>query len=410
MLLGALLLGYGLISKRLEGSVLTAPMLFVALGATLGTFGLGALHARIDEGGIHLLAELTLILVLFGDAARIDLRSLRRELGLPVRLLGLGMPLTILLGGWIASLVFPEMGWAEAGALAAVLAPTDAALGQAVVSSPAVPLRIRQALNVESGLNDGIAVPVVMILAAACSMIADGGRSQSEWLAFAAKQVTLGPAVGMSVGWLGGKLIEIASQRKWMEAAMVRLSGVAMALLAFSSAEVVGGNGFIAAFVAGLTLGNSQRQHCEWLYEFLESEGQLLMLLVFFFFGATVAVPSVMQADVSAFLYAGLSLTVIRIVPVACAMVGSNLRWPSFLFLGWFGPRGLATVLFAILILDEAHLPHGRLVFDVAMLTALLSVVCHGLTAAPFSRLYGRSMATDESGGEHVAVTEHPTR
>ena len=411
VVLGALILGYGLVSKRIEATSLTAPMLFVALGAGLGAQGLGILHARVDEGGIHILAELTLVLVLFGDAARIDLRALRKELGLPLRLLGIGMPLTILLGGWAASLVFPNMGWAEAGVLAAVLAPTDAALGQAVVSSSAVPLRIRQALNVESGLNDGIAVPVVMILAAACSMMEQGGRSQTEWMLFAVEQVTLGPTAGFVVGWLGGKLIQAASGRAWMEAAMERLAGLAMALLAFGAAELVGGNGFIAAFIAGLTLGNTQRKKCEWLYEFLESEGQLLMLLVFFFFGATVAVPAAMHADSAALVYALLSLTVIRMLPVALSMVGSQLRWPSVFFLGWFGPRGLATVLFAIVILDESHLPHGQLVFDVAMLTALFSVVVHGVTATPFSERYGRSVANaSKSHAEHRTVAEHPTR
>ena len=408
MWIALFVLGYGLVSKRLEGTMVTPPMVFVLLGLLFGGGSLASLGMDADQRVIHVLAELTLVLVLFGDAARIDLRVLREEFGLPVRLLGVGLPLTILAGTLIGKLVLPNLTWLEAAALGAILAPTDAALGQAVVSAPSVPLRIRQALNVESGLNDGIALPVVLIFAALASMGGGEGRSAADWVQFAALQVTLGPLAGVTVAWIGGRLITWSDSREWMDGRFARLAGISLALLSFASAELIGGNGFIAAFVAGMTLGNSQRGKCEYLYSFLEAEGQLLALLVFLLLGLSFAWPTLAESDGNMWLYAGLSLTVVRMVPVAISMIGSALRPPSVLFLGWFGPRGLASLLFAILILEEAALPHGQLVFNVVILTVLGSVFAHGMSAAPAATWYGK-LASDASRcpAEHKAVTEH---
>ncbi len=409
MWIALFVLGYGLVSKRLEGTMVTPPMVFVVLGLLFGGGSLASLGMDADQRVIHVLAELTLVLVLFGDAARIDLRVLREEFGLPVRLLGVGLPLTILAGALIGKLVLPNLTWLEAAALGAILAPTDAALGQAVVSAPSVPLRIRQALNVESGLNDGIALPVVLIFAALASMGGGEGRSAADWVQFAALQVTLGPLAGVTVAWIGGRLITWSDSREWMDGRFARLAGISLALLSFASAELIGGNGFIAAFVAGMTLGNSQRGKCEYLYSFLEAEGQLLALLVFLLLGLSFAWPTIAESDGNMWLYAVLSLTVVRMVPVAISMIGSGLRPPSVLFIGWFGPRGLASLLFAILILEEADLPHGQLVFNVVILTVLGSVFAHGMSAAPAATWYGK-LASDASRcpAEHKPVTEHP--
>lgn len=409
MWIALFVLGYGLVSKRLERTIVTPPMVFVLLGLLFGGGSLASLGMHADQRVIHVLAELTLVLVLFGDAARIDLRVLRDEFGLPVRLLGIGMPLTILAGALVGKVVFPELTWLEAAALGAILAPTDAALGQAVVSAPSVPLGIRQALNVESGLNDGIALPVVLIFAALASMGGGEGRSAADWVQFAALQVTLGPAAGVAVAWIGGRLITWSDNRQWMDGRFARLAGIALALLSFASAELIGGNGFIAAFVAGMTLGNSQRGKCEYLYSFLEAEGQLLALLVFLLLGLSFAWPTIAESDGNMWLYAVLSLTVVRMVPVAISMIGSGLRPPSVLFVGWFGPRGLASLLFAILILERADLPHGQLVFNVVILTVLGSVFAHGMSAAPGATWYGK-LARDASRcpAEHKAVVEHP--
>ena len=404
-------LGYGLVSKRLERTIITPPMAFVVLGLVFGGGSLSALGMQADQGVIHALAEVTLVLVLFGDAARIDFRVLRSELGLPARLLGIGLPLTILAGSLFAKLLFPTITWLEAATLGAVLAPTDAALGQAVVSAPVVPLRIRQALNVESGLNDGIALPVVLIFAALASIGGGEGRSATEWAQFAVLQVTLGPLAGVVVAWVGGKLIAWSNERDWMDGRFARLAGIALALLAFAGAERIGGNGFIAAFVAGATLGNSQRGKCEFLYTFLEAEGQLLTLLVFLLLGLSLSWPALAESNVITWLYVALSLTLVRMVPVAISTIGSGLRPPTVLFLGWFGPRGLASLLFAILIVEEAGLPHADLVFNVVILTVLGSIFAHGMSAAPGARWYGRLAANAaQCPKEHETVTVHPIR
>ncbi len=411
-LLSVLVLGFSLISKRIEGSVITAPMVFVGLGLLVGPTVLGVLHFEIGEGALHILAELTLVLVLFGDATRIDLSALRRELGLPIRLLGIGLPLSIGLGTVLAKVLLPELSWWEAATLGAVLAPTDAALGQAVVSSPVVPLRIRQALNVESGLNDGIALPFVLIFVSLASMGQGDERTTAEWIEFAALQVTLGPLVGVAVAWLGGRLLKWSGDIGFIDQNFERLGGLALALLCFGGAELAGGNGFIAAFVGGVTLGNTQRNRCHGTLVFLEAEGQLLMLAVFLGLGVSLVVPALHGATGMAVAYAVLSLTVVRMLPVSLSLIGSGLMAPSHVFLGWFGPRGLASILYGILIVAEASAPHEDLLFNVVVLTALLSIVLHGLTAAPGAAAYGRITREQEEKGmpEFMPVTAHPLR
>jgi NhaP-type Na+/H+ or K+/H+ antiporter len=223
--------------------------------------------------------------------------------------------------------------------------------------------------------------------------------------------VTLGPLAGVAVAWVGGKLITWSNERDWMDGRFARLAGIALALLSFASAELIGGNGFIAAFVAGATLGNSQRGKCEFLYTFLEAEGQLLTLLVFLLLGVSLSWPALAESNPIIWLYVALSLTLVRMVPVAISTIGSGLRPPTVLFLGWFGPRGLASLLFAILILEESELPHEQLIFNVVILTVLGSVFAHGMSAAPGAQWYGR-LATNATAcpEEHKTITPHPLR
>jgi NhaP-type Na+/H+ or K+/H+ antiporter len=274
-----------------------------------------------------------------------------------------------------------------------------------------VPARIRQTLNVESGLNDGIMVPVVMILLSLAAE-ADAGDG-SYWFLFSAKQVLLGPLAGVVVGLVGGKLVERSTRAGWMSAPFQRLSVLGLALLAYSSAGLVGGNGFIAAFIAGMIVGNFSRSICGCLYEFGEAEGQLLTYFVFSIFGA-VMVPRALEGMTGrGWLYAVLSLTVIRMVPVALSLVGRRLRPDTVTFLGWFGPRGLASILFALLILEEFALPGGSTITSVVVATVLLSVFAHGLTAAPAAALYARRMETvkdEPEMAEHLPVREMPLR
>ncbi len=404
------ILGFGLISKRVQTTILTPPLVFAALGLLVA--GSGLLELDVSDSSIHLLAELTLVLVLFTDASRIDLRRLRRQHDLPIRLLMVGMPLTVALGALTAAWLFPGFTMWEAALLAAVLAPTDAALGQAVVSSPRVPVRIRQTLNVESGLNDGIALPLVLLLISACSAAVPGEGGAAYWLRFAALQVTLGPLTGVLVGGLGGRLVERGARSGWMNRAFQHLAALGLALLAYAGAEMVGGNGFIAAFVAGLVLGNTAgKDVCDCLYEFAEAEGQLLTLLVFLVFGLAMAPVALGDLSWRVVLYAVLSLTLVRLLPVAVSLLGAGLSRSTVLFLGWFGPRGIASILFGLLVVKSSVLDGGEEIFHVVLVTVLLSVVAHGVTAHPGSVWYSRhTEGLHREAGEHREVDEMPVR
>ncbi len=399
---------FGLVSGRAERSFVTAPMVFTGVGLGLGAAEV--LDMDLGSSVIHGLAELTLILVLFTDASRIDLSCLRRERAIPMRLLGLGMPLTIGLGALVGKLLFPSLTLTEAALLAAILAPTDAALGQAVVSNPAVPVRIRQSLNVESGLNDGIAVPVVLLLGSMAGAVEQMGDA-TYWVGLVFLAITFGPLAGWLVGWAGGRLLTEAMTLGWVSPAFQRIAALAFALLAFAGAELVGGNGFIAAFVAGLTIGNTARGVCDCLYEFGEAEGQLFGLLVFLVFGATLVPEAMAHVSLAVVGYAVLSLTVVRMVPVALALVGLGLKPPTLGFLGWFGPRGLASILFVLLIVESGRLEQGALIEAVVVLTVLGSILLHGASAHPAAQRYG-AWVREQSAAmpEMDDVQEHPVR
>ena len=402
------ILGYGLLSRRAESTILTPPIFFVAAGLAFTL--LGGAHVDIPEHVVHTLAEITLVLVLFTDASRIRLSALKGSNSLPIRLLLIGLPMTIVAGTLVAVGVFPGFTFWEAALLATVLAPTDAALGQAVVAGSRVPVRIRQTLNVESGLNDGIALPLVLVFLSTCSSAIPGLGGTQYWLQFAALQVTLGPLVGWIVGRFGGAAIEASTRIQWMNGSFERLSSLGLALLAYGAAELVHGNGFIAAFVAGLTLGNTaQEALCDCLYEFAEAEGQLLTLMVFLVFGATM-VPELAHAGVQPWLYGLLSLTVIRMVPVALSMLGAGVHSRTVLFLGWFGPRGVASVLFGLLVVSASQLNAQHEIFTTVIATVLLSVVAHGVTAYPGTVWYARGLRHTDQAVEHEPVTEMRVR
>lgn len=411
LVIASLVIAYGLVSRRLAGTVLTAPLLFTLLGLFLGGYGLNLIE-HVEKDAIHLIAEITLLFVLFGDASRIDLRALKRELGLPVRLLLIGLPLTVALGGGLAFAMFPDLGLWQALLIGAILAPTDAALGQAVVSSKRVPLKIRQALNVESGLNDGIAVPLILIIMCAAGTEVETTRTTIEWAVFATKQLTLGPAVGLLVGGAGGFFLTVGKKKEWFTESLERLLGLGLAVVAFTGAEVVGGNGFIATFLAGLTMGHMAKGVSSVVYEFLEAEGQLLMLVVFLLLGSALAWPALTHATPMIFVYALLSLTVIRMLPTGLSMVGAGLRAPTVGFLGWFGPRGLASILFAIVAVEEGMLSNPEVVFTIIITTVVFSIVAHGLSAAPGAKIYGGIVERrlEHCKAEMAKVREHPTR
>ncbi len=400
---------FGLVSKRLESTIITAPMVFAAFGLLIGEAVLGLAHLDFGHGFIHGLAEVTLILVLFSDAARIDLRQLRRDHNLPVRMLLIGMPATIILGTLVALVLPLGLTLWEAALLAAILAPTDAALGQSVVSSPLVPTRIRQALNVESGLNDGIALPLILLFAGLASAT-NAGEGEQNWILFGAMQVILGPLAGIVVGGLGAWLIDRAATKGWMAESYQGPAILGVAFLAFAGSEIIGGNGFIAAFVGGMIFGNCVRKRCGSVFAFAEAEGQLLVLLTFLIFGAAILPEALGHIDWSVVLYAVLSLTVVRMAPVALALVGTGVRMPTIVFLGWFGPRGLASLLFVLFVLGEAGIAGADQILAITIVTVTFSILAHGVTAAPAARWYGAITARMGDCEEARPVSEMPTR
>ncbi|MGI9625677.1 MAG: cation:proton antiporter [Longimicrobiales bacterium] len=381
---------FGVFSQAARGSFLTGPLLFAAFGLLAGPSGLGWVRLSMAEGFLHTLAEATLILVLFADAATVDLKVLRRDHKLPTRLLLVGMPLTILFTAGAAALFFPGLSLWEAALVGVLLAPTDAALGQAVVTSSAVPLRIRTALSVESGLNDGIALPLVLIFASLAFPPMAGGGGQS-WGTFAAAQVTLGPLAGALVGYLGARAVDRASANGWMAAQAEGIVALALAFLAFAFAELIHGNGFIAAFVAGLIFGNTLRKRCEFLYEFAEAEGLILILTTFFVFGSSMLPQALGHVTLVVVAFGLLCLTVLRMVPVGLALLGTGVGFKKGAFLGWFGPRGLATILFVLLIVEELEMAGRESIVTAAVTTVALSILLHGITSGPLSRRFGAS-------------------
>ncbi len=405
---------FALFSGPISRGSLTPPMVFVLLGLVLSPVGLGWIELTVDNKVVHVIAEITLILVLFTDAARINLKHLWADHDVPLRLLLVGMPLTIVAGALAAKLILPELIIIEALILAVILAPTDAALGQVVVSSPRVPERIRQSLNVESGLNDGIALPVLLFVAS-FAMGAHGDEQGTDWVSFVAQQLTLGPLTGILVGWAGSRAINAAIDRGFLTLEFCNIYLLSLAFIAYLAADLVGGNGFIAAFSAGVATGNTLKKVNEEIYEFAESEGQLLNLIIFFVFGVALLPQVWGQVSWNIIGYALLSLTVVRVIPVFLSLAGKHMRWETSLFLGWFGPRGLASILFVLLVLEHAQIVQETLVFNTVIVTVAMSVVLHGLTALPGVSAYAAALQLcerrgDDLSSEQQAVAAMPLR
>ena len=387
------LLGFAAVSRKLEGTPITAAIVFTIAGLLLGPSVFGVVDPTPSGETVKLLAEGTLAVVLFGDAARIDLRALREQLGVPARLLGIGLPLTILAGFVTALVVFGSLAWPEALLLAVILTPTDAALGQAVVTLPSLPLRVRQSLNVESGLNDGLCVPVFVVVLTVAG--ADAGLiSDSHAVTVLVEQIGYGVLAGAAAGVLGAAVVVLAGPRGFVEGSWLQVVPVAAAALAYASAAALGGSGFIAAFVGGAVFGAIRRRVGGEVGYLLEELGALLGAATFVVFGAVLLEPSLHRLSWKIALYAVLSLTVVRMIPVALAMIGTGSRRPTVAFLGWFGPRGLASIVFAVLVIEtHGRLPHESIVLNAAFATIGLSVLAHGLTASPLANRYARWFA-----------------
>ncbi|MGB0121012.1 MAG: cation:proton antiporter [Solirubrobacterales bacterium] len=389
MMIALGLLVVATISKKLSGTPVTAAMVFVAMGILVGPQFIDDIDVDSTGSAVRILAEATLALVLFSDASRISLGELKREASVPARLLGIGLPLTIIFGAAAAALLFDEITVGEAIVVGVILAPTDAALGQAVVTSKKVPGRIRQGLNVESGLNDGICVPLLFAAVAAADIESNiaNGRSAFHLLG---EEIGFGILAGVAAGLLIARIILVAGRWNLITGPWKQVVPAAGAALAYGLADTLGGSGFIAAFVAGMAFHIGLKGDPEHLNRLTDEVGSTLSGVTLMIFGAVLLGPMIGEITWQIALYAVLSLTVIRMVPVAIAMIGSGARAPTVGFLGWFGPRGLATIVFAILIVEESSLPHQSLLVQIAYLTVGLSVLAHGLTASPLAARYGK--------------------
>ncbi|UHD15242.1 cation:proton antiporter [Thiocapsa bogorovii] len=380
VLLGLFVFVYSAIAGGVERTPVTGPIVFTAFGLALGPVGLGWLHLDLDQEGLRTLAELTLALVLFTDAATADLSVLGRSWRIPERLLGIGLPLTIVLGFAAGVLLFPELGWLEIAILATMLAPTDAALGKAVVTNTSVPANVREGLNVESGLNDGICVPILLALLALATGVEQYRPGFS--LGFFAEAIGIGVAVGVALTLAAAWLLRLSTRQGWITETWRQLPVVALALSCFGLAQWLGGSGFIAAFAGGLLYGALAKQEKHALLLAAEGTGDTLALVTWVAFGAGVVGQTMGYISGSVLLYAVLSLTLIRMVPVYLSLWGLPLRPDAKLFIGWFGPRGLASIVFGILVFT-ADLPGGDTLTVTAVCTILLSILLHGLTANP---------------------------
>jgi NhaP-type Na+/H+ or K+/H+ antiporter len=410
--IAALLVVFAATAGGLERLNVSAAMFFTSAGLLAGPV-LGLLDLRIGSEEVKLLAEVTLTLVLFADASRISLGSLRREYTVPLRLLGLGLPLTIAAGALVGVAVVPGLSLTEALVLAVMLACTDAALGQAVVTDERIPSRVRQGLNVESGLNDGLCVPLFFI-AIALAGAEEGTLSAQSAFRLVAEELGYGLIGGIAAGVFGAVVLRTAFRRGWTEQHWARVLAISTAFLAAGIAHGLGGSIFIAAFTAGFVFGVARRNSGGEVTDLLDEGGDVLNAVTFTVFGAVILGQVLDELTWEIALYALLSLTVVRMAPVAIAMIGTGARRPTVRFLGWFGPRGLASIVFGVLLLDDADLPHERTLLVATAITVGISVYAHGLTARPLTSRYVAWWAAhprdDQPRMESVPAAAQPWR
>jgi len=400
------LLVYAAVSARLRSTVVTQAMVFVAFGLLIGNRGLGVVDVETANRAVRILAEATLTVVLFTDALAVDLAKLRRASDVPVRLLGIGLPLTIVAGTIAGLALLPQLDVWTAAALAAMLAPTDAALGIPVVTDPRLPSRIRQGLNVESGLNDGVCVPLVIIFLTIAQ--AEEGVGDVEPLRVIAEEVGFGVLGGLVAGFLGAWVVRTFSARQWISTPWRQIAAVATALLAYALASAFGGSGFIAAFAAGIVFGILAGDLAEDTTPFAEESGLLLNAATFLMFGAVLLSPALGELGWRIGVYAVVSLTVVRMLPVALAMIGTGMRRVTVAFVGWFGPRGLASIVFVLVIVEETDLAERSVLLAVMTATVALSVYAHGLSARPAANRYADWHAAHASDAGVARVGDAP--
>jgi sodium/hydrogen antiporter len=408
--LALLVLAWAVTSGLLSRANISGPLLFTAAGYVLANPDWGVLSVNLETPTIHVIAEITLALLLFADASRVSIAKVSRDVGFPARLLGIGLPLSVILGSLLAAWLLGDVSWALAGFVGAALAPTDAALSAQVINDVRIPRRIRRVLNVESGLNDGIVTPIVAFtLAVAATELGLAGHDDGHG-GHAVLEVAVGLAAGAALGVGSARLLALGSRRHWIVPGGRRLGALGVALGSYFLAVTIGGNGFIAAFVAGIAFGAAWKDEpvdVEQVGELPELLGEVLAFAVWFIFGAVLVPVAFRNLDVALVAYAVLSLTLVRMLPVALSLLGSGVDRGTILFVGWFGPRGLASVVFALLAVEE--LGETRVVAPVVAavsLTVLLSVVLHGISAGPLGSRYVRFEQAEEAEEAEEAEVE----
>ncbi len=379
---------YSIVSGGLERTPFSGAIVFTSFGLVLGPLGLGYLDLEVDAELLRSLAELTLALVLFTDAANANLGELKHSFKIPQRLLLIGLPLTILLGFGFGVVLFKGLTLLEIAVLATMLAPTDAALGKAVVTNETVPSNIRESLNVESGLNDGICVPILFLFLALITHAGGEGGTAVLALKLVAKEIGIGAGVGIVLTFIGVRLLNLCVGKEWVTETWLQLPVPALAVACFAGAQGLGGSGFIACFVGGLFFGKIEKHHKHRLLLAAEGTGDTLALLTWVVFGVGVVGRSIGSLTWEVVLYSVLSLTLVRMLPVFLVLKGLNLRADEKLFAGWFGPRGLASIVFAVIVLNK-NLPSGTTISMTVVCTVVLSIIAHGISANPLVAALG---------------------
>lgn len=395
---------YSIITKGLERTPISGAIVFTAFGLLFGPLGLGLLKLEVDAEFLRTLAELTLVLVLFTDGANANLGVLKQSFRIPRRLLLIGLPITILLGFGVGVLFFHDLTLLEIAILATLLAPTDAALAKPVVTNKSVPANIREGLNFESGINDGICVPVLLILLTLATNSGHEASTPMLALKLVSEEIGIGIAVGSVLTALSVWLIKIFARKGWSSETWRQLPVVSLAVACFAIAQILGGSGFIASFVGGLLFGwfakDSEYKHVYLLAA--EGTADTFALITWVIFGAAVVGHSVDQLNWRILVYALLSLTLIRMLPVFLSLTKLNLRKKDKLFIGWFGPRGLASIVFGIIVINK-NLPGGTTIKLTVVSTIILSIIGHGLSANPLiAGLFSRT----KSVGDRDAVEQ----
>ena len=375
---------YSLVAGRLERTSVSGPMVFLTFGFLASPLCLGWLGLDIGRDWLRTLADLTLALVLFIDASKANRSVLQNNASLPLRMLAFGLPMTIALGIGVGMLLFDDLSIWELAILATMLTATDAALGKAVVTNKAVPVRIREGLNVESGLNDGICVPLLFVFIVLAEASGVEGEGFSLVLTHMVKEIGIGLVVGLGITAIATWLMKVCHERDWITEVWAQLPVMMLALLCFTVAQSLHGSGYIAAFVGGILFGIRAKRETHKLVLNAEGMAETLAMFTWVIFGAAVIKKAYMFFNWQVLVYALLSLTVVRMLPIFLSLTGSGEKVESKLFLAWFGPRGFASIVFAIIVLNTS-LPGAEQMAIVVICTVILSAFLHGMTANPFA-------------------------